>query len=97
MRAQRRMAYLIKSGQVKRPGYCEECGNECRAEAAHYDYSEPERVRWLCRSCHVKWDKAEPKGGVTRWQNLTGKHATLDGDGRMFAEIKAERCETVAA
>ncbi len=24
--------------------------------------NEPLRVRWLCRSCHVKWDKAEPKG-----------------------------------
>jgi len=34
---------------------------------------------------------------VTRWQNLTGKQATLEGDGRMFAEIKAERCEVVAA
>ena len=34
---------------------------------------------------------------VTRWQNLTGKQATLDGDGRTFAEIKAERCEAVAA
>lgn len=34
---------------------------------------------------------------VTRWQNLTGKNATLDGDERTFAEIKAERCEAVAA
>ena len=34
---------------------------------------------------------------VTRWQNLTGKQATLEGDGRTFAEIKAERCEAVAA
>ena len=28
---------------------------------------------------------------VTRWQNLTGKEATLEGDGRTFAEIKAKR------
>ena len=28
---------------------------------------------------------------VERWQNLTGKQATLEGDGRAFAEIKAER------
>ena len=28
---------------------------------------------------------------VRRWQNLTGKDATLDGDGRTFAEIQAER------
>ncbi len=34
---------------------------------------------------------------VTRWQNLTGKSATLEGDGRTFAEIKAERLPEVAA
>lgn len=28
---------------------------------------------------------------VTRWQTFTGKQATLDGDGRTFAEIAAER------
>lgn len=28
---------------------------------------------------------------VTRWQEYTGKEAMLDGDGRTFAEIKAER------
>ena len=29
--------------------------------------------------------------GVIRWQNYTGRRATLDGDGRTFAEIAAER------
>jgi len=28
---------------------------------------------------------------VERWQADTGKDATLDGDGRTFAEVKAER------
>ena len=28
---------------------------------------------------------------VQRWQNFTGKHATLDGDGRTFAEIGSAR------
>jgi DNA modification methylase len=28
---------------------------------------------------------------VRRWQELTGKKATLDGDGRTFAQVKAER------
>jgi DNA modification methylase len=27
---------------------------------------------------------------VQRWQQLTGKHATLDGDGRTFDEIAKE-------
>jgi hypothetical protein len=28
---------------------------------------------------------------VARWQQLTGKKTTLDGDGRMFEDIAAER------
>jgi hypothetical protein len=28
---------------------------------------------------------------VRRWMDLTGKQATLDGDGRTFREIAAER------
>ena len=28
---------------------------------------------------------------ILRWQALSGREATLDGDGRTFAEIKAER------
>src|SRR5262249_9862958 len=28
---------------------------------------------------------------VKRWQTLAGKEATLDGDGRTFAEVSAER------
>ncbi len=30
---------------------------------------------------------------IQRWQQLTGKQATLDGDGRTFEEIAAERRE----
>jgi DNA modification methylase len=29
--------------------------------------------------------------GVARWQNLTGKEATLEGDGRTFLEVMSER------
>jgi DNA modification methylase len=28
---------------------------------------------------------------VQRWQNLTGKQATIDGSGHTFAEVAAER------
>ena len=28
---------------------------------------------------------------VKRWQKATGNEATLDGDGRTFAEVAAER------
>jgi DNA modification methylase len=33
---------------------------------------------------------------VTRWQGLTGKQAILDGDGRTFEQIKAERIGVAA-
>jgi len=32
---------------------------------------------------------------VKRWQQLSGQQARLDGDGRTFAEIEAERHEVV--
>ena len=66
-RAHRKIAYRIATGKVVRPEQCEECrvvGK--KIEAAHYDYSKPEKVRWLCRSCHVKWDRGANRGGTVR-------------------------------
>ena len=33
---------------------------------------------------------------VKRWQDFTGQAATLEGDGRTFAELEAERCSAAA-
>ena len=81
IRAQRTLAYHIQTGKMIRPKSCEECKNiKPRMEGAHFNYIEPLRVRWLCRSCHVKWDKKNPKGGtriVARWEKYTGKKAEL--------------------
>jgi DNA modification methylase len=33
---------------------------------------------------------------VQRWQGMTGEKAVLDGDGRTYAEISAERAEVAA-
>lgn len=33
---------------------------------------------------------------VKRWQDFTGQTATLEGDGRTFAELEAERCKAAA-
>ena len=33
---------------------------------------------------------------IRRWQDFTGTHATLDGDGRTFADIAAERVKAAA-
>jgi hypothetical protein len=60
--AQGLLRYHILAGHVTRPSICEECGAADRPiEGAHYNYDEPLRVRWLCRSCHVRWDRREPK------------------------------------
>jgi DNA modification methylase len=33
---------------------------------------------------------------IQRWQHFTGKRATLDGDGRTFDEVAAERLPKAA-
>jgi hypothetical protein len=46
--------------------------------------------------CGLEFD---PKYGdvvVLRWQSLSGKQATLDGDGRSFEDIKTERLGAAA-
>jgi hypothetical protein len=54
----------IKSGKLTRPDTCEECQRKIYVEAAHYNYVELLKVRWLCRTCHRLWDAAEPKTKV---------------------------------
>ncbi|HTV69118.1 MAG TPA: site-specific DNA-methyltransferase [Rhizobiaceae bacterium] len=44
------------------------------------------------RACHaIELNPAYVDVSVKRWQAFTGKQATLDGDGRTFAEVAAER------
>lgn len=63
IRAQSLVRYYIAAGKLIKPTTCSQCGHQCRVEAAHVNYTEPLLVRWLCRSCHVLWDKHDPKGG----------------------------------
>lgn len=51
----------IKKGLLVRPERCSACDQDGRIEAAHYDYSEPLRVRWLCPRCHRRWDMGGPE------------------------------------
>jgi hypothetical protein len=59
----RHLRYLIGIGKVIRPKICEECGKQGIIEAAHYHYEDPLAIRWLCISCHRKWDRKQSKGG----------------------------------
>ena len=60
-RAGRQVRRAIASGELIRPECCDECGRNGAIEAAHSDYLKPLSVRWLCRSCHRKWDAKQPK------------------------------------
>jgi hypothetical protein len=62
----------IKKGLLTRPAECEECRKACKPEAAHRDYARPLDVRWLCRSCHRRWDRAEPKSAYSRARKEAG-------------------------
>lgn len=60
-RARSRVREAVLKGALVRPSACQQCGRPVRVEAAHEDYSRPLDVRWLCRTCHVRWDHADPK------------------------------------
>jgi len=63
--AQSLLRYHVLAGNIVRPTTCEECGATNRQiEGAHFNYDEPLRVRWLCVSCHRRWDKREPKNAT---------------------------------
>ncbi len=63
-KAQSMIRYQVAAGKIQRPEICEQCGAAGKIEAAHYNYEEPLRVRWLCCSCHRRWDKQHPKHGT---------------------------------
>lgn len=60
-RAHQAVYEAVKRGTLIRPVTCETCGSGGKIDGAHADYSRPLDVRWLCRSCHVRWDREEPK------------------------------------
>jgi hypothetical protein len=60
-RASFHVQQALKQGTLVRPSTCATCGKGGSITAAHNDYSRPLDVRWLCRSCHSRWDRAEPK------------------------------------
>jgi hypothetical protein len=65
--------YALEIGKLTRPDRCSnaECGKVGKVEAAHESYDAPLSVKWLCRSCHRKWDRAQPKGGTMETPAVT--------------------------
>lgn len=52
----------------------------------------------LARSCFcIEMDPAYVDVAVTRWERFTGQAATLEGDGRTFAEVAPERMKPTKA
>ena len=48
----------IRDGKLHVPGKCSSCGNPCKADAHHEDYSKPFQITWLCKKCHGStWTK----------------------------------------
>jgi hypothetical protein len=56
-RARRLVTYAVKRGTLVR-GPCEQAGHGCggQVQAHHDDYSQPLRVRWLCKRHHSEAD-----------------------------------------
>lgn len=49
-----RTHYLIRSGELPIPMLCDDCNQKRKLQAHHQDYSRPDFISWLCRSCHCK-------------------------------------------
>jgi hypothetical protein len=43
----------LRRGFFEKPKACMKCGKVGRLDSHHTDYSKPEEVYWLCRSCHM--------------------------------------------
>lgn len=56
----------VRSGNVKKPSACEDCGSTGKIHGHHDDYSKPLDVRWLCPACHRKWHNENGEGKKRR-------------------------------
>jgi len=52
--ARKKVENALKSGELTRPEFCDNCRDNCYVEGHHEDYSKPLDVEWLCRTCHYQ-------------------------------------------
>lgn len=43
----------IRTGKIRRPARCEQCGKPKMVTGHHVDYNRPLYVYWLCYACHM--------------------------------------------
>ena len=55
--AHRFIRLAIAKGLIKRETSCSECASAETIEAHHDDYTKPDVIRWLCKSCHETWHR----------------------------------------
>ena len=89
------VAKAIKNGTLKRPLNCENCKTDLVIiEACHYDYDLPLKVRWLCRTCHMRWDRDVPKNSGFAGKYVkrvsTSRPISIRVDEALLNELKAE-------
>lgn len=48
-----KVSQAITAGILVRPDVCSECGENCKPDAHHTDYTKPLDVTWLCVQCHA--------------------------------------------
>jgi len=59
-KARNKLKTAINNGTLVRPSQCQKCGATGskgagnQIEGHHPDYSQPLKVEWLCRSCHMR-------------------------------------------
>lgn len=50
----------VRTGLIKKPDNCEECGENAFLTSHHPDYKKPRNVEWLCRPCHKNRHRTFP-------------------------------------
>jgi hypothetical protein len=54
VRASRFLQKQVALGKIKKPKTCEICWRIKKLNGHHWDYDKPEKVTWVCHSCHKR-------------------------------------------
>jgi len=63
------VAWAIRTGKLKNPGVCSNCGMQRTTEAHHADYSKPREIVWLCQPCHAIFDRRRRSESARRYND----------------------------